>query len=160
MIRALGLNAHAEGTLLLFMYYCYLLVYKLCSWRCRGRIQRVFPIHSQCVCVAPPTPLLLYLPSPFCHPRNHMTQLRCLNWDAPQPVFEEVPPPLGGVYTPTFEKLSEGFTAIRMVEGGREGECGACCSAPTIKTPSHPYAWDTPLFTWADDTDEVRLSEP
>ena len=109
--------------------------------------------------------------------RNHMTQLRCLNWDTGVPVFEDISNlPAGGVFTPTFEKLSEGFTAIRMVDsseadcggslprgtGGSSGGgggrgCSACWSpppGPTSHTPSHPYAWDAPLFTWSDDEED------
>lgn len=90
-----------------------------------------------------------------------MTQLRCLNWDSCQPMFDNCSaPPPGGLYTPTFEKLSEGFTAIRLVEGGPEkGACGACYSpppGPIAHAPLHPYTWDTPLFTWTDEEDEVR----
>ncbi|XP_069959318.1 bridge-like lipid transfer protein family member 1 isoform X14 [Cherax quadricarinatus] len=80
---------------------------------------------------------------------NHMTQLRCLNWDAPMPSFQSSTSQPSECYTPVFEKISEGFTAIRMVEGGRHGPSR---SPPPVsgRTPSHPYTWDTPIFTWGD----------
>ncbi|XP_069163725.1 bridge-like lipid transfer protein family member 1 isoform X18 [Procambarus clarkii] len=84
---------------------------------------------------------------------NHMTQLRCLNWDAPNPSFQSNTNQSTEFHTPVFEKISEGFTAIRMVEGGRYGPPRS--PPPTSgRTPSHPYTWDTPIFTWGDTQEE------
>ncbi|XP_042203884.1 transmembrane protein KIAA1109 homolog isoform X4 [Homarus americanus] len=84
---------------------------------------------------------------------NHMTQLRCLNWDASVPSFQSSPSKPQEIHTPMFEKISEGFTAIRMVEGGRHGPPRSP-PPPSGRTPSHPYTWDTPIFTWGDAQEE------
>ncbi|CAL4221071.1 unnamed protein product, partial [Meganyctiphanes norvegica] len=53
---------------------------------------------------------------------NHMTQLRCLNWESSGPTFNSCNCVCDN-FTPTYEKISEGFTAIRMMEGnGRVGQ--------------------------------------
>ncbi|XP_050686161.1 transmembrane protein KIAA1109 homolog isoform X6 [Eriocheir sinensis] len=85
---------------------------------------------------------------------NHMTQLRCLNWDHPIPSFDSSPGQPSKCYIPVFEKISEGFTAIRMVEGSRHGIPRSPPPPPSGRTPSHPYTWDTPLFTWGDAQEE------
>ncbi|XP_071552185.1 bridge-like lipid transfer protein family member 1 isoform X2 [Panulirus ornatus] len=84
---------------------------------------------------------------------NHMTQLRCLNWDAAMPSFQSRSGRPPGSHTPVFEKISEGFTAIRMVEGGRHGPSRSPPPA-SGRTPSHPYTWDTPIFTWGDTQED------
>lgn len=81
-------------------------------------------------------------------------QLRCLNWDHPLPSFDFSPGQPNKCYIPVFEKISEGFTAIRMVEGSRHGIPRSPPPPPSGRTPSHPYTWDTPLFTWGDAQEE------
>lgn len=57
-------------------------------------------------------------------------------------------------HIPVFEKISEGFTAIRMVDSGRLAPPRSP-PPPSGRTPSHPYTWDTPIFTWGDTQDEM-----
>ncbi|KAK7076624.1 hypothetical protein SK128_017338 [Halocaridina rubra] len=86
---------------------------------------------------------------------NHMTQLRCINWDAPVPSFKKCTcGAASGVHTPVFEKISEGFTAIRMVEGGRLAPPRSPQAPTSGRTPSHPYTFDTPVFNWSDPPEE------
>ncbi|RXG59111.1 hypothetical protein Avbf_01112 [Armadillidium vulgare] len=97
---------------------------------------------------------------------NHMTQLHCSNWDTSPPSFEKENVSTTHTqprrYVPVFEKISEGFTAIRMVEGARY--CPPPRSPPPLSsnTPSHPYSWDTPIFTWGEgvDTAQEDTEEP
>lgn len=56
-----------------------------------------------------------------------------------------------------LETISEGFTAIRMVEEGRHGlPPRPSPPPPSGRTPSHPYSWDTPIFTWGDAPQEEQ----
>ncbi|XP_042881836.1 transmembrane protein KIAA1109 homolog isoform X7 [Penaeus japonicus] len=85
---------------------------------------------------------------------NHMTQLRCMNWDTPMPSFKACNCGAPECHIPVFEKISEGFTAIRMVDSGRLAPPRSP-PPPSGRTPSHPYTWDTPIFTWGDGQDEM-----
>ena len=40
-----------------------------------------------------------------------------------------------------------------MVEGGKMTHPRSP-PPPSARTPSHPYAWDTPVFVWGDQNDE------
>lgn len=105
--------------------------------------------------------------------KNHMTQLRCLNWHCGLPHLpgddrfsSTSSPPAGDVYTPTYEKLCEGFTAIRMVEttelghGNNQDSCDVCGSPSTggsVRTPTHPYG---SLFTFTDEEEDEDIHPP
>ncbi|XP_076066750.1 transmembrane protein KIAA1109 homolog tweek isoform X4 [Oratosquilla oratoria] len=95
---------------------------------------------------------------------NHMTQLRCQNWSAPIPSFSNTQSNNGeGSSLPYFEKLSEGFTAIRM-SSRANGSLGQMPPRspppPSGRTPSHPYAWDTPVFLWGTGPESHEENKP
>ena len=83
-----------------------------------------------------------------------MTQLKCLNWDCNLPNFEDSPPS-GGIFVPCFEKLTEGFTDIRMVETSALTDgTGTNDWSPAAMQPSHPYNWDTPIIAMAAEEED------
>uniref|UniRef100_A0A0A9WZW5 Fragile site-associated protein C-terminal domain-containing protein n=1 Tax=Lygus hesperus TaxID=30085 RepID=A0A0A9WZW5_LYGHE len=98
---------------------------------------------------------------------NHLSQVTCLNWayssfptgsDAfTVPLFQKTDDGrlvyVGSKFTPRFEKLTEGFTCLKMVNRNREGYS----PPPSLgKTPTHPYTWDIlPPESSLDDSEET-----
>ena len=85
--------------------------------------------------------------------------MRCSNWEAVPPSFDGCCcSTTNDQHFPSFEKISEGFTAIRMVEGGKLAPPRSP-PPPSARTPSHPYSWDTPVFVWGEQSEEHAQEE-
>ncbi|BES96456.1 Fragile site-associated protein C-terminus [Nesidiocoris tenuis] len=98
---------------------------------------------------------------------NHLSQVTCLNWayssfptgsDAfTVPLFQKTDDGrlvyVGSKFSPRFERMTEGFTSLKMVNRNRE----AFSPPPSLgKTPTHPYTWDIhPPESSKEDADEL-----